>query len=281
MGCRTGWLLIRAHLEMLDFGSWQGPSAFTCRGVLGCTLRNVKKRERCQGPKGAIYRWALVILLLAWGCSDVEKGPNENERHVSHTAQNAITPGEKVIVAMGNSLTEGLGVDMEDAWPSLLEKKLRAEGFAVRVINAGISGETSSGALSRTEWVLRLGPDIIILESGANDGLRGIDPSLIYQNLSQIIQRLTSQNIRVILAGMQIVSNLGETYASAFRDIYPRLAREYGVILIPFLLEGVGGQRELNQRDGIHPNEAGYRVVAETVYPYVAQAVATAFAEIN
>ena len=179
----------------------------------------------------------------------------------------------KTIVAMGDSLTEGLGLDEAEAYPARLEQKLRADGYACRVVNAGVSGETSSGALSRVNWILKLKPDIVILETGANDGLRGIDPQLTRKNLGRIVEAFQAQNTRVILAGMYMTSNLGESYTREFAAVYPDVARNYGLILIPFFLEGVAGVSGLNLYDGIHPNADGYRVVADTVYPYVLQAL--------
>jgi acyl-CoA thioesterase-1 len=178
------------------------------------------------------------------------------------------------IVAMGDSLTEGYGVPEEQAYPALLEKRLRAAGLACRVINTGVSGETSSGARSRLQWVLNLKPDIVILETGANDGLRGIDPNLIRSNLSAIVRELKRRDVVVVLAGMKIVTNLGREYTEAFSRIYPEVAAETNVIFIPFMLEGVAGNPKLNQPDGIHPTAEGYAVVLETIWPYVQAAIA-------
>ena len=180
---------------------------------------------------------------------------------------------QKVIVAIGNSLTEGLGVPEDSAFPALLEAKLKAEGFPYRVVNAGVSGETSSGARSRLNWIMRLNPDIVILETGANDGFRGIDPNLIRENISAMVKFFKERKVVVVLAGMQMVSNLGEDYARRFADIYAAVSAEEGVLLVPFLLEGVATRSELNQPDGIHPTAEGYRVVVETLYPYVVSAI--------
>jgi acyl-CoA thioesterase-1 len=176
-------------------------------------------------------------------------------------------------VAVGDSLTAGWGVDEAFAYPALLEKRLASGGFRYKVINAGISGETSSGTLSRINWVLTLKPDIVILETGANDGLRGIDPALMSRNLQEIIRLLQDRNVTIVLAGMQMVQNLGREYTDAFGRAYPEAARKFGVLLIPFFLEGVAGKPRLNQADRIHPTAEGYKVVAETVYPYVVKAI--------
>jgi acyl-CoA thioesterase-1 len=181
---------------------------------------------------------------------------------------------EGTIVAVGNSLTAGLGVDEKMAYPAQLERRLTAEGYQFRVVNAGVSGETSSGALSRIDWVVAsLQPDIVILETGANDGLRGLDPGLLESNLDRLIERLIGQNIQVILAGMQMLPNLGPDYIRAFADIYPRIAAKHGVLLVPFFLEGVAGRPELNQDDRLHPTAKGYARIVETVYPTVVTAI--------
>ena len=177
------------------------------------------------------------------------------------------------IVAMGNSLTAGLGVSELNAYPALLEKKLIAKGYPYSVINAGISGETSSGALSRTRWVLTLKPDIVILETGANDGLRGIDPALIQDNIRKIVRILKAENVIVILAGMRMVENLGPEYTIAFAGVYAAIAEEEGLIFIPFFLEGVAGERQFNQDDGIHPTAEGYRIITDSMYPSALKAI--------
>jgi acyl-CoA thioesterase-1 len=178
-----------------------------------------------------------------------------------------------VIVAMGDSLTEGLGVDPDQAYPAQLADKLHADGYNYNVINAGVSGETSTGALARVNWVLTLKPDIVILATGGNDGLRGIDPALTKSNIEQLVRTFQQHNVTVVLAGMEMVQNMGDQYTRAFRAIYPDVAKAEGVILIPFLLEGVGGNPKLNQADFIHPTAEGYAVVVKTIYPYVLEAI--------
>jgi acyl-CoA thioesterase-1 len=177
------------------------------------------------------------------------------------------------IVAMGDSLTAGYGVAERDAYPAQLERKLQQAGYGWRVINAGISGETSSGALSRTDWLLRLKPDIVILETGANDGLRGVDTRLTRRNIDRIVSKLQAHGVTVVLAGMQMVKNLGPGYVADFLAIYPTVAKKHHLILIPFFLSKVAGVPSLNQADGIHPVAEGYRIVTDTVFPYVKQAI--------
>ncbi len=186
----------------------------------------------------------------------------------------AAAPDEGVIVALGDSLTAGLGVAERDAWPAQLERRLRAAGFRWQVVNAGISGETSSGARARLEWVLSLKPDIMILETGANDGLRGIPPQVLRANLEAILTTLAEKRVTVVLAGMQALRNLGPTYTTAFARVYPELAQRHKAVLIPFFLEGVAANPELNQDDGLHPTAEGYRVINDLVYPRVLDAIA-------
>jgi len=179
-----------------------------------------------------------------------------------------------VIVAMGDSLTEGLGVNQAEAYPAQLERKLRENGYNYTVINAGVSGETTTGALARVDWVLTLKPDIVILATGGNDSLRAIDPALTQENIRQLVQTFQTAGVVVVLAGMQTVQNLGQEYTNAFRAIYPALATAYDVTLIPFFLEDVAGDPKLNQDDFIHPTAAGYTIVVETIYPYVLEVLA-------
>ncbi len=190
------------------------------------------------------------------------------------TATSVATTGRAgLIVAMGDSLTEGLGVNMDEAYPAQLERKLRAAGYDFRVINAGVSGETSSGALARVDFVMTLDPAIVILATGGNDSLRAIDPALTQANITQLVQTLQAKGVIVVLAGMQTVQNMGAEYTEAFQAIYPAVAQTEDVLLIPFFLAGVAGNRDLNQPDFIHPTAEGYAVVVETIYPYVVAAI--------
>jgi acyl-CoA thioesterase-1 len=207
----------------------------------------------------------LVLFCLLPGCERHNEAAPPTRQDEPHY--------EGTIVCVGDSLTAGLGVDEKDAYPARLERKLRDAGFPWRVINAGISGETSSGALSRVEWVLKLRPDIVILETGANDGLRGIDPGLMKRNIDGTVRILKKNKVIVVLAGMRMTANLGREYTDAFSAVYPDLARKHGVIFMPFFLEGVAGEPALNQADGIHPTTEGYRIVVENVYPHVLRAI--------
>ena len=178
------------------------------------------------------------------------------------------------IVAMGDSLTAGPGVDESEAYPALLQKKLAAGGHHYAVVNAGVSGETSSGALSRIDWVISaLKPDLIILETGANDGLRGIDPDVLRKNLDRIVAVIKSNNIAVILCGMKMLPNLGPVFTRAFTDIYPQIAQKHAIPLIPFFLEGIAGDPQYNQPDRLHPTAEGYRRIVDHIYPDVLSAI--------
>ena len=179
----------------------------------------------------------------------------------------------KTIVAVGDSLTAGYGLAESESYPALLEQKLQAAGYRYRVVNAGVSGETTSGTLSRIEWILTLAPDIVILETGANDGLRGIDPRLAEENIRQILRILKKEDVVVLLAGMKMVWNLGPAYVTRFNRIYPRLAEDFDVVFFPFFLEGVAMHNDLILGDGIHPNGRGYKKITENIYPYVLEAI--------
>ena len=213
----------------------------------------------------SIYKLLCVLLLmiLVAGCGEETHAPPEQSR----------TEYDGTILAIGDSLTEGLGVEEEDAYPAVLQKKLMASEYNYRVINAGVSGETSSGALSRIKWALTLKPDIVILVTGANDGLRGIDPELIKANITDIVKLLKDRDIEVVLGGMQMVQNLGQTYTREFSKLYKDIAGDQNVILIPSFVAGVGGNPTLNQSDGIHPTAEGYRLIVENIYPYVVKAI--------
>jgi acyl-CoA thioesterase-1 len=173
------------------------------------------------------------------------------------------------IVAFGDSLTAGFGVASEDAYPSRLERRLRDEGYAYRVVNAGVSGDTTAGGLRRVDWVLKAKPRIVILELGANDGLRGLSPERTRDNLAQIIERLRAAGATVVLAGMRVPPNYGDEYARAFGAVFPDLAARYQLPLIPFFLDGVATDPSLNQSDGLHPTADGYRVIVDRIWPRI------------
>jgi len=177
---------------------------------------------------------------------------------------------EPVIVALGDSITSGLGVAADEAYPARLEILLRRDGYAYRVVNAGVSGDTTAGGLRRVDWVLRAQPEIVILALGANDGLRGQSPKTTRANLEAIVARLTAAGARVLLAGMRMPPNYGEEFTRQFEAVFPAVARRANVALVPFLLDGVAADPTLNQADGLHPNAAGHRVIADRLWPHLA-----------
>jgi acyl-CoA thioesterase-1 len=200
------------------------------------------------------------------------KEPEQSQQNVKSKRQskNEITPDEPArnILFFGNSLTAGYGVEPEDAFPYIIQKQLDSLVLPYQVINAGLSGETTAGGVGRIEWVLREPVAIMILELGGNDGLRGIDPGESMKNLQEIIDLAQAKysDIQIIISGMEAPPNMGQEYVTVFRSIFRELSQVNDLPLIPFLLEGVGGEPELNLPDGIHPNERGHKIVAENVW---------------
>lgn len=175
---------------------------------------------------------------------------------------------EKVILFFGNSLTAGMGLEQDQAFPNLIQQKITETGMKYRVINAGLSGETSAGGLNRIDWVLNQKVDVFVLELGANDGLRGVPLESTKNNLQGIIDKVRTKypEVKIILAGMMVPPNMGESYGMGFSKIYPDLSRENSIARIPFLLQDVAGNPDLNLPDGIHPNVDGQKIVAENVW---------------
>jgi acyl-CoA thioesterase-1 len=180
------------------------------------------------------------------------------------------------IVALGDSLTAGLGLSAADAFPAKLEKALRAQGLAVEISNAGVSGDTAAGGLARLDWSVPEGTDAVIVELGANDMLRGIDPKVTRASLEEIVRRLAARHIAILLAGMRAAPNLGPDYGRAFEAIYSDLAAESGALLCPFFLDGVAADPKLNQHDGLHPTAAGVDVIVARILPKAQELVARA-----
>jgi acyl-CoA thioesterase I len=204
---------------------------------------------------------------LILGCSN-DKKPGPNTQNPTTSNEGATVAKKKTIVFFGNSLTAGYGLSTEQAFPALIQKKIDSLGLPYTVVNAGVSGETSSGGKTRIDWILQQPVDIFVLELGANDGLRGIPLSATKKNLQEIIDKVKAKNsqTRLLLAGMQIPPNMGQSYGTEFRNMFGELATKNSMVLIPFLLDGVGGEPELNQSDGIHPTAEGHRIVTENVW---------------
>ncbi len=180
-------------------------------------------------------------------------------------------PDAPVVVVLGDSLTAGYGLPPEQAFPARLAARLAGSGVAARVVDAGVSGDTSAGGRARLDWVLGDKPDLVILELGANDALRGIDPAATRANLDDLVARLVARGIRVLLTGMRAPPNLGRDYGAEFAAIYPELAAKHRVALYPFFLDGVAAEPELNQADGIHPNARGVELIVGRIAPRVIQ----------
>jgi acyl-CoA thioesterase I len=179
-----------------------------------------------------------------------------------------------LIVDFGDSLTAGYGLMPDQAFPAQLETWLRAHGVPARVVNAGVSGDTTAGGLARLDWALADKPDLVILALGANDALRGIDPATVRANLDDMLGKIRAMGVKVLLLGMQAPPNWGRSYDQAFNQIFPELASKHGAVLYPFFLEGVAMKPELNQPDGLHPNERGVDVLVKRIGPVVAGLIA-------
>lgn len=223
---------------------------------------------------------AVATLLAVYGVacsagSNAERGPGSDSVPPGHPQSNGGTvaapstaAARGVVLFAGTSLTAGLGLSPDSAYPMLIQRKIDSAGLPFEVVNAGVSGETSSGLLDRLGWLLRARFDVLVLETGANDGLRGIPVSTLRGNLASALDRIKAKrpDATVALIQMEALPNLGAKYTSDFHNAYPSVAAEKRVALIPFLLNGVAGQRNLNQADGVHPNNAGERIVAENVW---------------
>lgn len=201
-----------------------------------------------------LIKFYLILLFAVTWCVQPSLANN--------TADSAIR-----LLVLGDSLTAGYGLAEEEAFPVQLEKALQQAGHKVIVINAGVSGDTTAGGLARLEWALADAPQLVVVELGGNDALRGLPPAETFANLDAILERLSAAGVQIILAGMQAPRNLGEHYTTAFDQIYPRLAKKYNVTFYPFFLDGVAFEPALNQSDGIHPNALGVGIIVDRMMP--------------
>ena len=239
-----------------------------------------------------IYKMSIGILTVGLMLSGCQKSPDTETTNEPQTTETAtinapvavegttsasaaaqqVNSSSLTILALGDSLTEGLGVDKNDNYPAQLEDRLQAMGYDnAKVINSGLSGETSTGLVNRLDWVSQTKPDITILTIGANDAIRGIDVATIEANIRTAVKHLQDNGSVVILGGMSIYDNLGSDYVASFSAIYPRIAKDMNLTLIPFFLEGVGGDPELNQADAIHPTKDGYKIIVnDNILPILA-----------
>lgn len=205
-------------------------------------------------------KFSIAIFCLLAGCAAAPPAPTETP----------LATAVGTIVAFGDSLTAGLGLDESDAYPAQLQRRIYKDGFEWKVVNAGLSGETSTAARERVNWVMKLKPRLVILETGANDGLRGIEPKVTEENLRAMIGAFKKQpGVRVLLAGMRSPENMGGDYPTRFADVYPRVAKLENVALIPFFLDGVAADPDLNQEDRMHPTKEGYAVIVDKIAPQV------------
>lgn len=210
-------------------------------------------------------------LILSCTTSEENKASNSKEEATEISKKEEDTKNKKAILFFGDSITAGYQLDMDQAFPALIQTRLDSLGINYRSVNAGLSGETSAGGKSRIGWVLRTVPDIFFLELGANDGLRGLPLEETPQNLQAIIDEVKKVNpdVKIIIAGMMVPPNLGQEYSNQFQNVFSDLAKKNDATLIPFLLEGVAGIPELNLSDGIHPTPEGHQILAETVWNYL------------
>lgn len=211
----------------------------------------------------------LLICLLLAGCRGNVPAENASKEQTAASAASddgTRASGRVRVVALGDSLTAGLGLSETEAYPALLQKKIDADGLRAEVVNAGVSGDTSAGGLRRLDWALDGDVRVLIVALGANDGLRGLPVDRLKDNLDRIIERAKERKITVILAGMEAPPNYGAEYTAEFRRAYQDLAKEHDVRFIPFLLDRVAGESSLNQGDGIHPNAKGAEVIADAVW---------------
>lgn len=229
-------------------------------------FRRIRLRTACTyGRAARIINGAVFALLLALAVP-----PAVSPSHAA-SAEARETP---VIVAFGDSLSAGYGLEDDDSFPVQLERALRAKGVDVKVINSGVSGDTTAGGRARLAWSLPPDADLVILELGANDGLRGIDPAETRANLDAILRELAARDTEVLFTGMLAPPNLGREYGEAFNGLFPDLATAHEVVFYPFFLDGVAAEKDLNQPDGIHPNAEGVARIVDGITPYVLKALA-------
>jgi acyl-CoA thioesterase-1 len=215
------------------------------------------------------YKFSLYLIIILFSFSCNQKPADTSLEKLDQQSEEINS--KKLILFFGNSLSAGYGIDADDAFPGLVADRIDSLGLDYRVVNGGLSGETTASGLSRLDWFLEEEPAIFVLELGGNDGLRGIPLTETKKNLKGIIQKVRSKypKTTILLAGMQIPPNMGPEYTSEFRELYPNVAEEENVVLIPFLLEGVAGNPDLNLPDGIHPTEEGHLIVFETIWEYL------------
>ena len=230
-----------------------------------------------QYPMRTLLRFSYLLFIFFTSCGNMATKKADAGEKVEEVIESKVdTKSEsKVILFFGNSLTAGMGLDPNEAFPALIQEKIDSLQLPYKVVNAGLSGETTASGKNRLGWVLNADIEVFVLELGANDGLRGISLEETRGNLQEIIDVVQQKNpnTTIILAGMQIPPNMGQDYTSEFKDIFPDLAKKNNVGLIPFLLEDVAGNPELNQPDGIHPTAEGQKIIANNIWPIIAEII--------
>ena len=208
-----------------------------------------------------------ILFIIMFSCQQQAKQEKTADQDKNNRINNTKDEEQPIILFFGNSITAGYGLELDEAFPAIVQEKLDSMGIDYKVVNAGLSGETTAAGLNRIEWVLRTVPEIFVLELGANDGLRGVDLSETKKNLAGIIEKVRTVNpdVEVVIAGMEVPPNLGAEYTGEFRTLFAELAKEYNTHYIKFLLDEVAGNPDLNQSDGIHPTAEGHQIVAKTV----------------
>ncbi len=244
-------------------------------------------RRRHRTPRA---RWLVLALVVAYAAcrgpaaspppTELERAPRTEAPAAPGVAGEPTLTGDErpTVIFLGDSLTAGLGLEAEQAFPAIVGEELARRGLPIRLVNAGVSGDTTAGGLARLGWLLRQRPDVLVVGLGANDGLRGLDLAASERNLREIVVEAKAAGVRVLLLGMLIPPNYGPDYGNRFAALFPRLAREQQVRLVPFLLQGVAAVGELNQADGIHPTAEGQRRVAANVLPQLEPLVRAAAA---
>lgn len=246
------------------------------RKISGSVQNGYGERKRDVHPAPPLTR--RMALAAAWGLAFLPAGARaqEKDQEKAQLAAKGRQPGKPLVLAVfGDSLTAGYGLPASAAFPAVLEAALRARGHAVEIRNAGVSGDTAGAGLQRLDWSIGEGVDGVIIELGANDALRGLDPAQTRQALNAILDRLKARRIPAMLSGMLAPPNYGEEYAKRFNGIYPDIAAARGLILDPFFLEGVAGKRELNQLDGLHPTAEGVKRIVARILPVVERFIAS------
>lgn len=261
-------------METEDKRGWYSGKSFSRLRTDTLADTNEQRRRLSRGPATALASSLLAALVFCVGCGGPQAPEAASGSESGGTVALADQPRTSVapsVLFFGDSITAGYQLDVSNAFPALIAAKIEEAGFHADVKNAGNSGETSAGGLRRITWFMDDPVDIFVLELGANDGLRGVPVPQIRSNLQAIIDTVRSANpqVEVVIAGMQIPPNMGQTYAREFRALFPELARENDAVLIPFLLADVAGEESLNLYDRIHPNVEGHRIIAETVWTYL------------